>query len=187
MQQKHLYNKLHQRVRGVISTAGPSQQTGREQKGRFKPNMQDPGITIEKEKIQPVYSLTVKIYRGGVFWYHKIDLRDLDARSISCCSRSAKTKREQPLTQCREALKTRGKLRKFGSQWKKSTSAVFNPPPPPPQLQYRHAETRVNLGTAENHVLLKHTKPFLHCHFPRKRQIPALCSWRGGGGEGKKK
>lgn len=127
MQQRDLYNNLHQRVRGVISTAEPSQKTGRGEKGRFKLNIQDPGITIEKEKIQPVYSPTVKIYRGGVFWYHKIDLGDLDAGSISCCSRSAKTKREQPLTQCREALKTRGKLRKFGSQWKKSTSAVYTP------------------------------------------------------------
>lgn len=127
MQQRDRYKKLHQRVRGAISTAEPSQKTGRGEKGRFKLNMQDLGIRIEKEKIQPVYSPTVKIYRGRVFWYHKIDLGDLDAGSISCCSRSAKTKREQPLPQCRETLKTQGKLRKFGSQWKKSTSAVYPP------------------------------------------------------------
>lgn len=130
MQQRDLYNKLHQRVRGAISTAEPSQKIGKGVKGRFKLNMQDPGITIEKEKYSLVYSPTGKIYRGGVFWYHKIDLGDLDAGSISCCSRSAKTKREQSLPQCREALKTRGKLRKFGSQWKKSTSAVYTPPLP---------------------------------------------------------
>lgn len=58
--------------------------------------------------------------------------------------------------------------------------------PPHSQLQYQHAETRVSLGTAEKHVLLKHTKPFLLCHFPRKRQIPALYSWRGGWGGRKK-
>lgn len=128
MQQKDLYNKLHQRVRGIISTE-PSQKTGRGEKGRFELNMQDPGITIEREKIQPVYSPIVKIYRRGMFWYQEIDLGDLDAGSISCCPRSAKTKREQPLPQCRGALKTRGKLRKFGSQWKKSTSAVYPPSP----------------------------------------------------------
>lgn len=94
MQQRDLYNKLHQRVRGAISTAEPSQKIRRGVKGRFKLNMQDPGITIEKEKYSLVYSPTGKIYRGGVFWYHKIDLGDLDAGSISCCSRSAKTKRE---------------------------------------------------------------------------------------------
>lgn len=45
MQQKDLYNKLHQRVRGIISIE-PSQKTGKGEKSRFEQNMQDPGITI---------------------------------------------------------------------------------------------------------------------------------------------
>lgn len=147
--------------------------------------MQDPRITIEKEKIQHVNSPSVKRYRGGVFWYHKIDLGDLDAGSISCCSRSAKTKREQPLPQCREALKTRGKLRKFGSQWKKPTSAVYPPSTPPVSIPACRNQSKPRHIRKTRSAKIHKTLPALP--FPRKTPNPSPLLMDGGWGEVLKK
>lgn len=104
-----------------------------------------------------------------MFLGHSIDPGDLDAGSISCCWRSAKTKREQPLPQCREALKTQGELRKCGSRQKKTTSADLTPPAS--TAAGRNESKAKHRG---NRSLLTNANPFPAFPFPQNTMNPSL-------------